>query len=1045
MNTMVTAVRTMRSWGFVLLIMAFLGLSQTAEAQPNLNFKRITVNWPTIELYFSVGCNGNPAYNMAKQDFKIFENGVEVKDFTLWCPDPTVRCAISVALVFDASGSMSGTGNAGAKAAGRAFVDLMDGVLDEATIIWFNTQVNIAQQMTTLKPLLMSAVDGLPAGGGTAVWDGCYAGIIELINNGVNQCRAVIVMTDGGDNSSTRTPAEIISLANRNRIRVFTIGLGSSINATELEMIALLTGGRYYQNPNAGQMAAIYDEINTIIFQGFQECVMTYQRDCADGSLRTVQLALENFCGGNDERSRTYRAPLDSTTFHAQRLRIGDVVSTPGPVASVPLHTEIVHGGMLQPFAMTLRGGAERRPIAGVRIPDGSPLQGADMDLRRYTDSVRIELREAVSVQAADTLLAIDFGIAGVHDSAYFPLHAVPEDALPCVTTEILPGGYRVVPRLLPLVEPGGDVLACPEETVVLTANRGFASYRWSTGDSSRSIAVTQAGSVHVDVVDARGDTLRSAATQVRFRPARKVWIEADGPLRVCNPGEVRLHVAGEVGGASVYWNGSSWPRDIYAADASGVYWAEVVDSSGCRHATDTVRVEVVAPPVRLNVSDEEWLCVGEERTLRVIEQYPRYVWSTGDSTQSITVIGGDDGPWIYVTAWDSAGCMSYRKSVRLHTYREPKLRILPETQLVLCDSAAVDLTASGDFVTWQWSTGDTTRSTTVRTPGTYFLRATSADGCVVRDSVLVHDATAIPPPTIYAPQGTALCGGENLPLDGGAGYLAWRWSTGDSTRVISAGDTGTYYVDVTSYGGCVRRSASITITGEVGPPPVIGVEGNTLLCPGDTVRLTAPAGQDFYFWSNGRSDAAITVSQPGVYAVTYVSPGGCENTSDAVRVRLREEIPPEITRTGDVLSTTPKAVAYQWFREDARMPGATTPTLQLPGTGRYAVEIVDSCGRTLRSGDFPVSVLDAGVLTAATPSLWLYPEPASDRLTLHVRGVQGPLRAELIDLLGRRKLLRRFDGGGMRQLDVAALPRGVYILRLTHADGAMLRRVLLE
>ena len=142
--------------------------------------------------------------------------------------------------------------------------------------------------------MLHSAVDALPVANMTAVWDGIYAGIIELINNGVNQCRAVIVMTDGGDNSSQRTVAEIISLANRHRIRVFTIGLGTGINATELELIALLTGGKYYQTPNAGQLSAIYQEISTIIFQGFQECIITYERDCADGGMRTVELQLKN-------------------------------------------------------------------------------------------------------------------------------------------------------------------------------------------------------------------------------------------------------------------------------------------------------------------------------------------------------------------------------------------------------------------------------------------------------------------------------------------------------------------------------------------------------------------------------------------------------------------------------------------------------------------------------------------------------------------------------------------------------------------------------
>jgi hypothetical protein len=1033
--------------GLCRMIFFMMVFSAVGMAQPNLTFKRITVNWPTIEVYFAVGCEGAPMYNMTKQDFRIRENGEEVKDFTLWCPDPSIRCALSVAFVADVSGSMRGDALEEAKRNIGYFIDLLDGVLDEATIITAGSETRVTQQMTTIKPLLYWAKDSLRAAGASRLYDGMYEGILTLINSGVNQCRAVLVFSDGHDNSSEKKPADIISLANRNRIRVFTMGTGYTTQSHELEMIALLTGGRYYQNPNAGQMAAIYSEISTIIFQGFQECVMTYERGCADGSMRTVQVALEDFCGGNDERSRTYRAPLDSTTFHAQTLRLGDVVSTPGPVVTVPLLTDIVHGGMLQPFTMTLRGGEQRRPIADLRIPPGSPLQGADLRVRRFTDSLWLELRETVPVQEADTLLECVFSIAGIYDSAYFPLRAGTEDFLSCVTTEVLPGGYRVVPRLLPLIEPGGEVLACAGETVALTANEGFTAYRWSTGDSSRSIVVTDADAVYVDVVDARGDTLRSAVTEVRFRPARKVWIEAEGPLRVCNPNEVRLHVAGEVGGGTVYWNGNSWPVDTYRAAASGSYWAEVVDSSGCRHPTDTVQIEIVAPPVHLNVSDEEWLCVGEERTLQVIEEYPRYEWSTGDSTRSITIVGGEGGPRVHVTAWDSAGCMSFRRSVRLRTYREPVLRLLPETQPVLCDSAAVDLTASGDsdFVRYMWSTGDSTQTITVRTPGTYALRAVNADGCVARDSVRVHDAAAIPPPTIYAPQGTSLCGGENLPLDGGAGYVAWRWSTGDSTRVITVGDTGMYYVDVTSYGGCVRRSETITVTGETGPPPVISIEGDTWLCPGDTVRLTAPAGQDFYFWSNGLNAPAITVSQPGIYAVTYVSPGGCENTTGAVRVRMREEVPPEITRMGDVLSTTPKAVAYQWFREDARMPGETSSALQLPGTGRYAVEIVDSCGRTLRSEDFPVSVLDAAYMETVTPSLALYPEPASDRLTLRVNGVQGPLRAELIDLLGRRRLLRRFDGGGMRQLDVAALPRGVYILRLTHRDGMMLRRLLLE
>ena len=177
--------------------------TQEASAQPQLNFKRIVNNWPKIELYFSTVCNGSPTYFTDKKNFKVYESGIEVSDFDLWCPDPTLLCPISISLVFDASGSMAGSGNAGAKAAGNAFIDLMDGVDDEAAVIWFNSVVQTQQGMTNYLDLLHSSINALPASGATAVWDGMYQGLIELINNGVNPCRAIICLTDGGDNSSS--------------------------------------------------------------------------------------------------------------------------------------------------------------------------------------------------------------------------------------------------------------------------------------------------------------------------------------------------------------------------------------------------------------------------------------------------------------------------------------------------------------------------------------------------------------------------------------------------------------------------------------------------------------------------------------------------------------------------------------------------------------------------------------------------------------------------------------------------------------------------
>jgi len=322
--------------GAVLLFACVILFQQQANAQPTLNFKRIVNNWPTIELYFSVGCNGQPAYTFNKnQHFKVFENGIEVPDFTLYCPDPNQRCAMSVALVFDASGSMMGAGNAGAIAAGNAFVDTMDG-LDEAAVIWFSDTVTVAQAMTSDKLALRNAINSLPVTGSTACWDGMYTGLQELIAHGNNPCRAVITVTDGGDNASFHTPQDVIALANQNQIRMFNVGLGG-VNPTNLELISLLTGGTYYSAQSADQLVDIYKEIAALVFTRYGECTITYQAQCKDGGLRSVDLALQNFCSGADTKTKTYRAPKDTASFTPLALGIGSITARSMEEVRIPV------------------------------------------------------------------------------------------------------------------------------------------------------------------------------------------------------------------------------------------------------------------------------------------------------------------------------------------------------------------------------------------------------------------------------------------------------------------------------------------------------------------------------------------------------------------------------------------------------------------------------------------------------------------------------------------------------------------------------------
>lgn len=82
------------------------------------------------------------------------------------------------------------------------------------------------------------------------------------------------------------------------------------------------------------------------------------------------------------------------------------------------------------------------------------------------------------------------------------------------------------------------------------------------------------------------------------------------------------------------------------------------------------------------------------------------------------------------------------------------------------------------------------------------------------------------------------------------------------------------------------------------------------------------------------------------------------------------------------------------------------------------------------------------GIDDAATVKVSVYPNPASDRLT--VSGVEGNGTAELVNTLGQ-PVLKREIVGGRGDIEVGTLARGAYFLRVHTADGVVTWKVVLQ
>ncbi|MDB5267057.1 MAG: hypothetical protein JWP58_97 [Hymenobacter sp.] len=163
---------------------------------------------------------------------------------------------------------------------------------------------------------------------------------------------------------------------------------------------------------------------------------------------------------------------------------------------------------------------------------------------------------------------------------------------------------------------------------------------------------------------------------------------------------------------------------------------------------------------------------------------------------------------------------------------------------------------------------------------------------------------------------------------------LAYAWSTGATTAAITVGQAGTYSVVVTFAGGRTA-TAAFTVRSFA---PVVRILGDTALCPGTALRLTAdgPAGVSSYQWSTGATTSAVTVSQPGVYALTAQYGSGCavtvQRTVTAPTVTVLGVGPlcPGASRTLTATASSP--ASFRWST------GVAGATLSVAQAGTYTV-----------------------------------------------------------------------------------------------------------
>lgn len=297
------------------ILLSFAVLASGAELKERASFKSnayvVLVNATVLDP------SGRPVRGLARDKFRVFQNKTQ-QPITYFSEE---EVPLSLAIVFDTSGSMS-SNISGARKALRALLGTSDAG-DEFCLITFAERPELTVPWVSNEAVIQNSILFNTPHGQTSLLDAIHLALAQT-KKAANTRRAVLVLSDGGDNHSRYSEREISGMLEEAGAQLYAVDMAESpyftARAAEelagpdlLERLCERGGGRYFQAHNDRDLAEVADrvskELRSQYILGFVP-----PKGIEDGRFHRVQLRVERTSGGPKLTvywRSGYRAPSD--------------------------------------------------------------------------------------------------------------------------------------------------------------------------------------------------------------------------------------------------------------------------------------------------------------------------------------------------------------------------------------------------------------------------------------------------------------------------------------------------------------------------------------------------------------------------------------------------------------------------------------------------------------------------------------------------------------------------------------------------------------
>jgi gliding motility-associated-like protein len=443
------------------------------------------------------------------------------------------------------------------------------------------------------------------------------------------------------------------------------------------------------------------------------------------------------------------------------------------------------------------------------------------------------------------------------------------------------------------LITPGGGVLTCQVDSILLTASGGV-SYAWFDGSFNEQIYADAPGTYSVVVTAANGCTDEASVTITQSADLPIVSIAPLADTLNCNVPTTQLTASVLNGSVNYTWTDAN--NAVVGSTASllvnqaGVYTATALDANGCEGSAFVEVVGDFAVPIaEVNsvTGPTELTCTILSITLEATGG-ESYQWNYNLGTDPVVNVTAPQNNYTVVVTGLN-GCDTTLTYAITQNIALPAVAInnLSGTNELTCLLDTIDVQAVGGFV-YEWNNGlGFGPVQIIDAPGTYQVTATGENGC--RDSVdiVINQNIAQPAFNVVNLDASSVltCALDTINITAlGSATFVWTDATGNTLSNVGAlgiSEPGDYTLTATGDNGCISDSV-FSFTQDI-TQPLVSIDNVTaafeITCSTDSIQLNVTTDAVTFDWTPAiyGSASTIFVTQQGDYTVNAVGANGCE------------------------------------------------------------------------------------------------------------------------------------------------------------------------